>query len=272
MINPIFIIANPRSGSSLFRLILNNTKESIFPPECGFIEWWYEKYKNWSLDKIDFFVKDLSTSKKIEGWDINFSDLSIFLKSKTPKSYAEVCMDVYQFYGNKNGKNFKVWGDKNNYYINHLDKISKIYPNAKYIWLKRNPKDICYSYLNLLSLPNDVKYKPKTPEKISDIFKEIKSNNQKIKSFLNSEKKFISVNFEDIVSKNEKVFNEISSFTNINFNLAFENFNNKIYFDEPSITIKWKEKTLEKIDESYIDTYLKCENSKEIELEYNKYF
>ena len=255
--SPIFILANPRSGSSVFRLILNSSSNSVFPPECGFIQWLYPKYKNWNTNMIDDFIVDVLNSKKMEGWDLSYTNLSTHIHTSAPKSYAEACFYVYQFYGLKTGKDVKVWGDKNNYYINHLDTISEIYPNAKYIWLQRNPKDVCASYLKVNELSDDIPYKPKVTNDITQIFDEIKENHKKIYLFLKniSDSKKICVNFEDIITKNEEIFNILSQFVGLNLFECLENFNKKIYYDEPHITISWKTKTKEIIDSSYINTY-----------------
>lgn len=272
MKEPIFILANPRSGSSVFRLILNSTNKSVFPPECGFIQWLYPKYKDWHSDKIIDFVKDVLESKKMEGWNLKYEPLVLYIALSNPKSYSEACYLVYKYYGELNGKDVMVWGDKNNYYIHHLDTISEIYPNAKYIWLKRNPKDVCASYLKVNELPDDIQYKPKVSNDIDDIFNEIKENYNKIEEFLenidNSNK--ILINFEDIITKNSIVLNELGLFVGIDMSKAMFNFDKKTYFDEPEITMAWKGKTKEKLDESYINTYKLHANSQTIEEKYDK--
>lgn len=278
MKEPIFILANPRSGSSVFRLILNSTNKSVFPPECGFIQWLYPKYGHWNFDKfthdafIGPFVEDVLLSKKMGSWGLSYQRLYDFLEKENPNSYAEACYLVYKFYGMKHNKEVEVWGDKNNYYIHHLDTISEIYPNAKYIWLKRNPKDVCASYLKVNELPNELEYKPQMPVHIDYIFDEIKSNHTKIEEFLKNieDSNKILVNFEDIISKNEDIVNELNSFVGIDMNEAVDNFDKKLYFDEPEITMAWKSKTKESLDSSYINTYKSHPKADEIENWYNK--
>lgn len=274
MINPIFIIANPRSGSSAFRMILNSTSESVFPPECGFIQWLYSKYKDWDSNLIKDFVKDVLDSKKMEGWNLQYEPLLVYIELSNPNSYAEACYLVYKYYGELSGKYVKVWGDKNNYYIHHLDVISEIYPSAKYIWLKRNPKDVCASYLKVNELSDDIQYKPKVSDDIDDIFSEIKENYTKIEKFLKNidDSNKILVNFEDIVTKNDKILNELGSFVDIDISKAVFNFDNKRYFDEPEITMPWKGKTKEKIDSSYTNTYKLHPKADKIEMGYKNYF
>lgn len=272
MIKPIFILANPRSGSSAFRLILNSTSKSVFPPECGFIQWLYPKYKDWNSDKIFDFVKDVVNSKKFEGWNVSYENFSTYVHISKPKSYAEACYLVYEFYGIQHNKKVKIWGDKNNYYIHHLDTISEIYPNAKYIWLKRNPKDVCASYLKVNELPNTIQYKPNVSNDVEEIFTEIKQNDTKISDFLTNIKDSnkILVNFEDILTKNQSVLNSLGSFVGMDMNQAMDNFDKKIYFDEPEITMAWKGKTKEKLDNSYVNTYKTHPKADEIESKYNK--
>ena len=51
-----------------------------------------------------------------------------------------------------------------------------------------------------------------------------------------------------------------------------DNFDKKIYFDEPEITMAWKGKTKEKIDSNNINSYKLHPNFKEIEKIYSQIF
>ena len=270
MTQPYFIIANPRSGSSILRILLNHHSNTIFPPECGFIQWLYPKYKNWDLNKINEFIIDLSQTKKFEGWEMSLIDLSTYLHTSKPKTYQEACYYVYEFYGIKQGKQVKVWGDKNNYYIDYLNEINTIYPEAKYINLTRNPKDICVSYLNLQNVKDEVKYKPNVPTNVKDIANSIRSNQIKVNNFLSQidPNKVYNISYEDLMISPQEELIKIGSFLGLDFTNVLSNFNSKIYFDEPEITLKWKEKTKGSIDISRINTYINHPQEEEIK----KYF
>lgn len=267
MNQPYFIIANPRSGSSIFRILLNHHINTVFPPECGFIQWLYPKYKNWNLNRIDEFITDLFQTKKFEGWEMSLPSLGNHLYISRPKTYQEVCYYVYELYGLNQGKQVKVWGDKNNYYIDHLDELNKIYPGARYIYLTRDLKDICASYLNLQKIKEEVKYKPNVPTKVVDIVKKLKSNQEKIDIFLSkiTPKNIYKISFEDFVSSPTEKLIKLGKFLGLNFTNVLSNFNNKIYFDEPEITLKWKEKTKGLIDSTRINAYLTHPQREEIE-------
>ena len=123
----VFIIGNPRSGTSLFRMMMSSHSSIVVPPECGFIQWWYKDYGNWSIENsksildIKKFVSDLKTSKKIETWELDFQSLENLINKEQPISYKELTSLVIKQYANQKEKYPVVLGDKNNYYIDHLD-------------------------------------------------------------------------------------------------------------------------------------------------------
>ena len=267
MTQPYFIIANPRSGSSLFRILLNHHLNTVFPPECGFIQWLYPKYKEWDQDKIDDFINDLFQTKKFEGWKMSLPNLSTYLYISKPKTYQEACYYVYEFYGLKQGKQVMVWGDKNNYYIDYLDELNEIYPEARYIHLTRDPKDICVSYLNLQNIEKGTKYRPNVPTKVKDIADSIYSNQNKINTFLDKipPENIYKISYEDLTNSPMEELTKIGKFLDLDFVNVLDNFNNKVYFDEPEITLKWKEKTKGLIDNTGINSYLHHPKKEEIE-------
>ena len=171
---PIFILGNPRSGTTLLRLMLNNHPNIVIPPECGFIEWLYPKYKNWDIlddnSKVKSFLKDLAKTKKFETWHLDLEFISKYLSKYNPSTYQELCGLVYYSFGVENRKTDIIrWGDKNNYYITRLDVISQIYPNAQYILMVRDGRDVSASYKDLTKLETTSIYKPNLPNKIEDI-------------------------------------------------------------------------------------------------------
>ena len=273
--NPVFILSNPRSGSSVLRILLNHHDRMVFPPECGFIQWLYEKHKNFNIGDLNEYIKDLSECKKIEGWKLNYDKLKEFILLNDPSTYSELSKLVYIFYGKSQNKNPIVWGDKNNYYIDHLKTLLEIFPNAKFIHLERNPKDICASYLNLKTIPDDAKYKPKLSENINDIYDEIKTNQLKVENFLLKieDKNKIRIKYEDLLNDPLKTLSKIGFWLRVpNMAQIISNFENKIYFDEPTETLVWKKKTLGLVDKSNIDTYKKHEQVDKIESLYGEYF
>lgn len=248
MIDPVFILGNPRTGTSLLRVLLNSHDNIVIPPECGFIQWLYPKYNKFEIEKLDLFLNDLKITKKIEGWNLNYEKLENYLLYNCPKNYPELCFYIYKFYGETKNKNVKIWGDKNNYYVNHLDLISEVFPKAKFIYINRNPYDVIDSYLELNKLPTS-KYKPDLPNNIESAFENWVTNNNKIFYFLsNSNHSYVNLQYENLISNPTKELNDIFKFLNICEQDVLKNFENRKYYDEPNITLAWKQKLNFKVD------------------------
>ena len=256
-----FILGNPRSGTTLLRLMLNAHSEIGVPPECGMILWWYDKYKNWNsgsnLDEtlVHRFIKDILSSKKIEDWNISFEELQKTFDQK-PENYIQVFQFLYQNFTNKS-----IVGDKNNYYIRELDGLNKVYKNSKYIHLVRDGRDVACSYLKIKELAQDLKYIPVLPGTIKTIAQEWNRNIVNIDRFLQNKDAFV-LRYEDLLSEPIKKLTELCEFLNVEFEeemLTFAKHNN-----EPTSTLNWKKKTLEGLDSNNVMKFHKTLSTQEI--------
>lgn len=251
-----FILGNPRSGTTLLRLMLNNHSEIGVPPECGMIQWWYEKYKYWPSSKMTDieFALDILSSRRINDWQI-CRETVITAISKA-SNYGEVFTEIYKIVTHKN-----IVGDKNNYYINHIETLKSIYPNAKYVHIVRDGRDVACSYLKLKELDANLINKPNLPTEIKEIAKQWVSNNLQVKSKLDKEK-YITVLYEDLIKHPSEELTKISSFLNVNFEVQMlEYYKNN---NEPESTLNWKLKTKEAIDKNNMNKYKKILNKKSI--------
>ena len=274
---PFFILSNPRSGSSLLRIALDCHSELTVPPECGFIQWWYKKYSNWKVkdnysERLNEFCKDIASSKKIETWDLDFIFFKELVLNCLPVNYSELTSLIYISFGLNRGKNIKMWGDKNNYYIHHVNLLNNLFPSAKYIFLVRDGRDVACSYRELNQLKSRSKYFPKLTSEISTIAQEWKENNENLLSFFESvsEQNKLIVKYEDLITDLEAELYRISKFINLPFDIKMLKYYeiNQEHKIEPEIMIDWKKKTLKEPDSSGINKY-KMRLSREEILSFN---
>ncbi len=264
---PFFILANPRSGSSLLRIICDSHPNICIPPESGFMEWWYLKYQKWSISDsinphtIDVFIRDLLTSKKFETWQFNIEVFKNIIRNELPKNYAELIACVYLSFGKQRGKEVTVWGDKNNYYIHKTEILNKLYPNAKYIHLVRDGRDVAVSYLALKNLKTDSLYAPKLPQTVEAIAEEWHNNNTMLLDFFNSipKARIFTMTYEELLRDIKGTSQKITSFLGLAFDEEMLRYHeiNKEYSIEPKATLDWKQKTLEAPDLTNIGKYKK---------------
>lgn len=260
----VFILGNPRSGTSLFRLMLNSHSMINATPECGFLHWWYKKYADWDLScvtssRLDEYISDLESSKRIEDWKMDYTLLKEKIIKEKPENYAKLGELVYIFYGEQKGKSAKIIADKNNYYVNHYKDLNEIWPDAKYILVVRDGRDVACSYLNIETLVTNSPYKPKLSTDIITIAKEWSTNNQNIIDFSKSipESQFMTVRYEDFVTESEFFLTKVCGFLGIHFEPEMLNYfiKNAKEQDEPLSSLDWKKKTLEKPDKENIGKY-----------------
>lgn len=267
----VFIIGNPRSGTSLFRMMMSSHSSIVVPPESGFIQWWYRVYKDWtsensrSEDDISKFISDLKSSKKIETWNLDYDALSNLIKRKRPNSYKELTSLVILQYGLQNNKRPTALGDKNNYYIKHLDLLNQIFPEAKYLVIVRDCRDVVCSYLNVNSLVTDSKYKPKFPETIKEMSFDWLNKNTEILRFLESidSKNYTIIKYENLLIKSKEELKKCTDILDLEFeDQMLDYYKNNM---EPSELLDWKKKTNEQIDKSNTQKYLEQLSKADIE-------
>jgi len=257
-----FLLGNPRSGTSLLRIMLNNHSAIVAPPECGFLQWWQKKYAHWSKADakdpaiVTSFLNDLLASRKIESWQLDQAELQYAIAQEAPADYGQLCTLVYRFYAAPEKRPRLQWiVDKNNYYIHHLKQISKVWPDAHYLFLVRDGRDVACSYRGVKELKTDSPYKPKLPQDIASIAQEWRDNNLRIQAFLKAQAAGRSslLRYEDLLNAPREclqaALGDLGSEAEPGM-LEFYKHN-----DEPSSTLAWKTKTLQKLDANNVGKY-----------------
>ncbi|MCF7487641.1 sulfotransferase [Vibrio sp. A2-1] len=261
-IEHVFIIGNPRSGTSMFRMMLNSHQNMIVPPECGFAHWLSSKYSgldNYNHIVYENFASDVFNSKKFETWSISKEDLLSVIRTNQPKDFESLVKSVYLSYIEAEA-DIKVVGDKNNYYIDHLPEIKSLFPSARFIHLVRDGRDVACSYKALDKLDNDSIYKPKLSANISDIAQEWNSNNSKILQSLQGD--MISIRYEDLIESPTVELKKVCKYLGVEFDGKMLEFH--LNNDEPKELLAWKKKTESEVDPSNKGKYLTILSEKEI--------
>ncbi|WP_417585847.1 sulfotransferase family protein [Nitrincola sp.] len=255
--DPFFILGNPRSGTSLLRLMLNSHPETVVPPECGFLLWLSEKYAylpDYNQNTYANFIDDLFKTKKIETWDIKKEKLLTIIKTERPKDYRSMTSIVYSYYAIEKGKKPRIHGDKNNYYINEIEKIEKVFPNSKIIYIVRDGRDVAASYFKIDDSKIYSKYKPALPQSIEKIASDWSKSTLMAKSMQNHSNTCV-VLYENLVRDPTRALSEVCAHLDIDYSDNMLQFykNN----DEPIDFLQWKAKTKQPVDTSSLGSYKK---------------
>lgn len=268
---PIFVIGNPRSGTTLLRLMLTCHPGICIPPECGFAIWLQRKYHRWGEAQqdcsLDQFTNDVANCRKFSTWDIDIEELARFLKKCQPASYSDLVASVYHFYCLQSGKPNARWGDKNNYYLQHIPELHALFPQASFLHIVRDGRDVACSYRDLNKQDIDSRFAPRLPQLCSEIARQWSANLNTIRSAFDElpPKRFLEIRYEDLLTNTSATLERICRFLDEPYSakmLEFYRLNAKHEL-EPREFLKWKRKTVKPLDRSRVGRYKKELTDKE---------
>jgi len=241
----------------MFRLMLNTHSQITVPPESGFALWFAKKYESiqdYKENTYKEYLEDLFSAKKFETWKLNKQEvLEIFMKQK-PTTYSNLTKLVYEAYSKKQNKRSKIFGDKNNYYIDHVEDLAKVFPEAKFLFLIRDGRDVAVSYKQINETSINSLYKPKLEQNITKIAKEWTKNAFTLKKFVTNDRvPAMFIRYEDLLTNTEKTMKKVLSFLGLNYESLILKF--YMYNDEPKEFLQWKRKTISKLDTKNFNRY-----------------
>ena len=219
--SPIFIIGLPRSGTKLFREILNNHDRVFIPKaESLFIPFLVKKYGiNPNFDSHNNKIslkKDLVRSVYCINMSVSFDDLNNkeFDDILNMNSWQYIFQYLFDNLVNKSKKNV-IFGDKTPSYIYHLPLLFRVFPNAKFLHIIRDPRDQAVSAKKA--------WNKSVYLSASNWYKSIMS----VKNFVAVNNiNYIELKYEDLIINPKLLLNKIFSFLDLEFN------ENLITFDE----------------------------------------
>ena len=212
--------------------------------------WLKKKYSNFTFSKkiLQTFLDDLFNSKKFETWDINRDFLLNYIETYKPDRYSDLCARIYLAYACIRNQTPVIWGDKNNYYLNHLDELLEMYPAAFFLHIVRDGRDVACSYLEVMESIQSGPYAPKFSIRINEIAREWADNIDKIDNFFMYKVPMQSkvIRYEDLVCEPRLVMSGVCDWLNVNFEEKILNFYclNSEENLEPAATLSWKKRTL----------------------------
>jgi hypothetical protein len=137
-----FIVGASRSGTTLLRLMLDAHPEMAIPPETHFLPDLVRACRK-SPDPRTAFVEALAAEPMVDDLQLAGQDLDACAAAADPFHLATSVRAIYATYAGRQGK--ARWGDKTPTYRGHLGLIHGLLPEARFVQLVRDGRDVARS-------------------------------------------------------------------------------------------------------------------------------
>lgn len=151
----IFIMGSGRSGNTLLRRLLMENCSIYIPPETYVIPRIIRHLsfvKGFDWDSIvNLVISTFEYQKEFDTFELpSLREFAIKAKSwkKERQNLPTLIKYFYKWIADYHGVEAKIVGDKTPLNLMNAPNIIKIFCNSKFIFLKRDGVDVCYSYIN----------------------------------------------------------------------------------------------------------------------------
>ncbi|GAB5458901.1 MAG: sulfotransferase [Henriciella sp.] len=214
---PLFIVGAPRSGNTLTRRVLMASGQIYIPPETYVFGEILSRWKKWSgltwKEKVWLACAYFDRHPHFDDFEIDsFSPLAEQLEQlpkseREPKAFYDA---LYAFMARKHGFTTARWGDKTPWNTTYLKQIVKAYPDAYYLHLKRDGRDVVASQVR--AGMRDIS---------GSAQRWIDANEACLKYLRKARRAPLNVAYEDLVQDPAKVFSEIFAWADLDFDESY---------------------------------------------------
>jgi hypothetical protein len=141
-----FIVASPRSGTTLLQAMLNAHPELAVPPEAHFLVPLARLVRHTDgLVDAGHLTRLLAGRELFALWALPQEEVESALREARPTTYPEAMRAVYALYARRQGK--RRYGDKTPKHVENLSFLAEAFPEARFIHLIRDGRDVTSSFL-----------------------------------------------------------------------------------------------------------------------------
>ncbi len=260
---PIFIIGCPRSGTTVLARILNNHSQVASATETHFFNH-LSTQKNYDWTNLDEnFLKDFFNETRVEDFcsllKIDFEEfLAKFTQTQTDTSLNKEDQNQKRVFSTLmlillERKNKERACEKTPQHLLSIEKILRIYPDAKIIHLIRDGRDTVNSLIKMPWRPEGLLNNSRFWKRYARLGLEINQN------YKNQKENFLSVRYENLLLNPETSFQEICNFIELDFET--EMLSNKAQEKKNGIfsswESSWKHKAMEELDSTRVGAWKK---------------
>lgn len=200
-----FVVGVSRSGTTLLRLMLDAHPELAIPPETHFVPKAIKVCAK-ADDPRRTFLDIVTSSARWHDHHIDEDLLREKLDGMEPFDVGEALRAFYETYAERVSK--RRWGDKTPMYVRHMKAISRALPEARFVHLIRDGRDVALS-------ATKAKMGPGTVQAWAERWRSQIEQARAARGAL--EGKYTEVRYEDLVSDPETVLKRVCAFVSLSW-------------------------------------------------------
>lgn len=253
----------------MLRLLLNSHPEICVPPETVFFPFLLRKAESYggfgARQQIESFARDVAAASAETGQTVAtvFSttpeEIAAAVEEAGASCYAEAYAAFMSLMARRNGK--RLWGDKTPFYTAFIEILARSFPNARFIALVRDPRDVAESlhrtdwgrrwYPSLLDAGMRWRYAITAIERVTPQL---------------GPERLLALRYEDLVVDPARWAREICEFLQLPFDERMLRFHETATEEVPEGSKSWHQSTLQPISSSRIGRWRQCYSPEEIGL------
>jgi hypothetical protein len=145
----LFIVGYGRSGTTLVRAMLDAHPEVAIPDESHFVVPMLSRPRRYSREggfDAERFTADLVAHFGFRGWRLPPDEARAAFRAEPPRSVPDGLRLAYRLYARHHGK--PRYGDKTPIHVLHVPLLARGFPEARFVHVLRDGRDVACSYLD----------------------------------------------------------------------------------------------------------------------------
>jgi hypothetical protein len=156
MQDPFFIVGNDRSGTTMLRLIIDRGPDAAVPPESMFLTDFAAQLdagEPRDAAAAAELMRRVWEHPKVRLWELATAPPPVPLGLVGEDAYRFIVAAPFEAYAARHGKS--RWGDKTPHYVHHVDRLLAIWPQARFVVVVRDGRDVALSLRRMPFGPNN---------------------------------------------------------------------------------------------------------------------
>jgi hypothetical protein len=210
---PIFVVGCPRSGTTLLRLMLDAHPSLAIPPESHFIPLVARvrsRYQQPSGFDAEHMAADVMRGLRFQDWGLPAEDVRRAIRERRPTTLAAAIECFFVAYADAHGA--ARWGDKTPGYSIELPLISELFPEAVFVHLIRDGRNVA---LSLMEVPRP----PRSFAEAAQVWRYRVSKGRADGAAL-GERRYLELRYEALVDDPESALKQICSVASLEYTPA----------------------------------------------------